>query len=181
VAWNYLAPKRRRKEVGDIGEVLALECLAKNGFTNIHDMNDEFHRTFPYADVMAEQNGTRYFISVKSRNEEKKGGGINPSYNLLKISNSRKSALEREGHSKEQITKMLINEANILAERFEAVAAWITVPIRPARHLYSAYFGLLKDLGVRRSIPMKPDEYQNYVQLADWTRDDRIGAGLTNR
>jgi Holliday junction resolvase-like predicted endonuclease len=178
--WEYLAPVRRRKKVGDLGEQLAIECLGKNGFSNIRDLNDE-SKNFPYADVMAERGGVRYFISVKSRNEKRRGGRLNDSYNVLLINGTRNKQLKIQGKSQTEITKMLIDEAHQLANQFDAVAAWTTIPIRPCRQSYAAFFGLLDDLGVRRSIPMKPHNYSNYQTLSDWVFDDRITASLTNQ
>jgi hypothetical protein len=58
----------RRHFLGTVGEELAARLLARNGFSEIRDLN-RTSKNSPYADFVAERDGARYAISVKARNK----------------------------------------------------------------------------------------------------------------
>ena len=76
----------RKKSLGELGELYALQALVDNGFNNIKNLNDK-KRNEPFADLIAEKDGIRYTISVKARNKNRGGrsiGKTNDRYNLGK-------------------------------------------------------------------------------------------------
>ena len=72
---DYLSDVRRRSLLGVFGEQLAAEALEKNGFRNVQNLNDE-RSNYPYADLIAEREGARFFIGVKARNERRADGRL---------------------------------------------------------------------------------------------------------
>lgn len=74
---------RRCKRLGDVGEQLAPMLLKRVGFTGIIDLNGR-HHNYPFGDFLAERNGTRYVISVKTRNKWEQPGPpkLNSRYKL---------------------------------------------------------------------------------------------------
>lgn len=136
---------------------------------------------YPFADLLAERGGRRYFIGVKTRNEERDVGGINGSYNCILVSSPANARLKAHGLSVKEITAMAIAQVRKLALRHDAEPAWIAISVRPCHGTYAAYFGLLDELGVRRSIPMTEAARKHYVRLADWTADSRVTPDLHNR
>ena len=76
--------------------------------------------------------------------------GLNEAYNLLLISDALNAKLKNNGKTTDQITALLLAEMTALATTHKATPAWITVPIRAKAGTYSAYFGLLSQLGNRR-------------------------------
>ena len=166
--------------LGKLGEELAMEALKLNGFQQISNLNESTHNQ-PFADVLAEKQGTRYFISVKARNEKQTNAKNNDSYNCIKITDYKNNTLKSQGKTKKEITQLALEQVRKLAEGFNATPAWITVPIRPEEGTYAVYFGLLEDLGIRRSIPMTQDARENYRCLVHWIADNRITPELTNQ
>ena len=47
---------KRKKSLGEIGELYGIKALVDNGFTNIRNLND-VRMNYPYADVFAERDG----------------------------------------------------------------------------------------------------------------------------
>ncbi len=132
----------RVAELGSIGEELAVKHLGTAGFVNIKNLNVE-KRNHPYADLYAEQGGTKYFISVKSRNRFEATGRLNASYKI--------SPRER-----------------VLAAKLpeNAVAAWIAVSFDLSRAVYSCYFGRLDELEGKHGIKMTERAKSSYRCLA---------------
>ncbi len=177
----YLSTNQRTTKLGALGEVLAAECLDRWGFRNIENLNEK-QLNYPFADLIAERGGTRYFIGVKARNERRRGNAdLNKSYNLVSIANSKNAELKRRGKSPNEITAMLLFEVDALAIKHSAIAAWMTVPIRVREAMYSAYFGRVSDLGNRRSVPMTFEARRRYEARAENVRDERIMPDLLNR
>lgn len=170
----------RISRLGRLGELLAAECLEASGFTGIKNLND-LTRNFPFADIIAERGGNRYLIGVKARNEFRDNGRLNPCYNAVLINKAKNDQLKREGKSEGDITALLWAEVGQLANRWEAIPAWVTVALRPEIGTYSAYFGLVSMLGIRRSIPMKPADRRQYECLVEHRHDQRIKRDLSNR
>ena len=177
---DVLARVRRTSKLGKVGEILAAEALEKRRFLEVRNLNEVKH-DYPYADLLAEKDGLRYFIGVKSRNEERDLGGINESYNCVLVPDAAYKRLKAQGMTPDEITKLALRQVYQLAASFKAIPAWITVPMRPTQGTYASYFGLLSDIGNRRSIPMKPAARTNYECLVDWTFDGRITPDLSNR
>lgn len=71
---DYLSRNKRTTALGKLGEELAAEALQRNGFENVVNLNPPGGRYQPYADLLAERDEKRYFISVKARNERQVGG-----------------------------------------------------------------------------------------------------------
>lgn len=134
----------------------------------------------PFADLLAAKDGIRYFIGVKSRNEERDVGGLNASYNCVLVPDGINRRMKEQGATADDITALALRQVHLFAGRFGATAAWITVPLRPMKGRYDAYFGLLKDLGNRRSIPMTGAARVGYMCLADWAPDTRFTRDLCN-
>jgi len=107
-----------------------------------------------FADLVACRHGVRYLISVKARNRLTQVGRLNASYNLLKIRDVKNRILKERGLSQAAITSLLLGEVSELAQRASATAAWVTVSIDAVLSEYDCFFGLVSDLGARRSIPM---------------------------
>jgi hypothetical protein len=170
----------RITRLGRLGEDLIAERLHEHKFTDIENLNLR-HNNYPFGDVLASKQGVRYFIGVKTRNEMRQGDvGLNESYNLVLISDPVNARLKSEGKTTDQITSMLLSEVSNLAGRLDAVPAWATVSIRPRVGTYSAYFGLVSQLGSRRSIPMTPEACKEYQCLAKDHPDPRVTPDLLN-
>jgi hypothetical protein len=123
----------------------------------------------------------RHFIGVKARNEMRQGdAGLNESYNLVLVSDQLNARLKEQGKTTDQITSMLLAEVSALAAGLDATPAWATVSIRPRAGTYSAYFGLVAQLGNRRSIPMTSKACTAYECLARDRLDPRVTLDLLN-
>jgi hypothetical protein len=170
----------RISRLGSLGEQLAEEALIAQGFVNVRNLNR--HSTnHEYADLLAERGGTRYFIGVKSRNEFQLGGlKRNDSYNFVLAPDALNRWLKSSGKTTEQITELLLSRVRYLADRYDAVPAWITIPIRASECSYAVYFGLVEALGRKRVVPMTPKAMATYECLKGWTRDVRITSNLLN-
>ena len=171
---------RRTSKLGDIGETLAAEALAANGFTGVVNLN-ETRRNHPFADLLASQGGTRYLIGVKTRNERRDIGLLNESYNCILVADAANKRLKAQGRTVEEITDLAFSNVADIARIYDSVPAWIAVPVRPLEGTYSVYFGLLSDLGARRSIPMTPAARARYRCLASDVWDVRITPELPNQ
>jgi hypothetical protein len=170
----------RITKLGRLGEVLAAERLIANGFEDVEDLNAR-RTNYPFADLLATRNGTRYLIGVKTRNEMRQGDvGLNASYNLVLVPDAVNRSLKLTGKSTEEISKMAWQEVAELAAQSSAVPAWVTVAARPRSGEFSAYFGLVGELRNRRSVPMTLEARRRYLCIADSISDARITADLWN-
>ena len=170
----------RINKLGRVGELLSAERLREQGFTNVEDLNQR-RANYPFADLLAVRDGTRYLIGVKTRNEMRQGEvGLNEAYNLVKVPDPANAELKRQGKTASQITSMVLAEVADLAAAHEATPAWITVAVNAKKGTYSAYFGLVSDLGNKRSVPMTLRARATYLCLADAVTDPRITADLLN-
>lgn len=167
----------RTSELGRLGELLAMELLERAGFRDIRDLNER--RNFPFGDILAARD-RNYLISVKTRCELRDCGRLNESYNLIKISDRANRRLQSEGKSMQQITEIMWQAVDRLADACRAVPAFVTVSVRPENGTFSAYFG--EPLRHIRSIPMTVRSRATYQELAPvGTRDFRITTKLSNR
>ena len=138
-----VATARRCHRLGDIGEKLAEELLAVNGFTNIQNLNKP-RKNYPFADFYAEREGRGYVISVKARNKYEFG--------TRKLNSRYKLGQKCHEHAK---------EAEL---HFQAVAAWLTISLEETT--FSAYFGVLKSLDGSAGVLMTEKAVANYECLA---------------
>lgn len=184
-------PSLRTNKLGLLGEELAENALRRNGFHGVKNLNSPV-RNRPFADLYAERDGFRYFISVKTRNEIRDcGARINESYNCFSISQKRAMELKALGKTTEEITRIAIAQIQELADAYgktltpdreaTVIPAWITVPVRPEAGTYAVYFGTLDSLGLKRAIPMTAAAVKTYECLVDWTVDERIVPSLSNQ
>jgi hypothetical protein len=170
----------RITKLGCLGEELVSERLHDGGFTEVENLNLR-RNNYPFGDLVATKDGVRYFIGVKARNEMRQGNvGLNESYNLVLISDPVNARLKQQGKTTDQITSMLLAEVSELATGLDATPAWATVSIRPKMGTYSAYFGLVVQLGNRRSVPMTPKACATYRCLARDRADSRVTPDLLN-
>ncbi|MBR0832015.1 hypothetical protein JQ612_02330 [Bradyrhizobium manausense] len=170
----------RITKLGRLGEELVEERLRDSGFTGVENLNTR-RTNYPFGDVLATKDGVRYFIGVKARNEMRQGDlGLNESYNLVLISDPVNARLKEQGKTADQITSMLLAEVTALAAEHSATPAWATVSIRARAGTYSAYFGLVSQLGNRRSVPMTAEARAGYQCLAENRSDPRVTLDLLN-
>ena len=170
----------RMTKLGRLGEVLAAERLKEYGFTEIEDLNER-RTNYPFADIIASRDGTRFLIGVKTRNEMRQGDvGLNASYNLVLVPNAVNALLKQQGKSTDQITRLLYEQIAALASNHDATPAWVTVAIRPRASTYSAYFGLVSAIGNKRSVPMTPKACESYLCIGRDIADQRVTADLLN-
>lgn len=135
----------RSHNIGKLGEKLAMDALARNGFTNIKNLNDE-QANHIYADIYAERDGEQYVISVKARNKNQANGTLNGYYNLSSLGNHYELAKVAESVR-------------------QAKAAWVTVAFE--EDTFNAYFGLLSALNGKNTIPMTPNAVKKHECLAE--------------
>ena len=170
----------RITKLGRLGEDLVAEQLRDQGFADVENLNLRRHN-YPFGDLLATKDGVRYFIGVKARNEMRQGNvGLNEAYNLVLISDPVNARLKEQRKTTDQITSMLLAEVSALAASLDATPAWATVSIRPRVGTYSAYFGLVAQLGNRRSVPMTPKACATYQCLARDRSDPRVTIDLLN-
>ena len=175
-----LLRNERTTRLGRLGEELAAESLQRTGFSEVENLNAT-RANFPFADLIAVRGTNRYLISVKARNEMRQGGDRrNDSYNLVLARDVANSHLKGEGKTSHEITRMLLDEVHELAATHGAEAAWVTVALRSETGSYSAYFGLVDELGIKRSVPMTVQACSGYVCLARDVLDPRITPDLLN-
>jgi hypothetical protein len=137
---------QRKRALGDWGEKKAVDLLKRAGFRNVRDMNVEMSN-HPFGDICAERDGNRYLTGVKTRNKYQVSGLINPTYNV------RKRGVD----------------VGAIAQRHNAILAWVAIPVIPEEQSFSAYFGTIgqiEDRGERFSIPMRPEQTARYECLS---------------
>ncbi|TIM67206.1 MAG: hypothetical protein E5Y52_12235 [Mesorhizobium sp.] len=132
---GIIARVRRTSKLGILGEVLAAEALIRNGFQGVRNLNDDVHNQ-PFADLLAEKDVIRYFIGVKSRNEERDVGGLNASYNCVLVPGGINQRMKEQGATADGITAPALRQVHLLAGRFGATAAWFAVALRPMEGTY---------------------------------------------
>lgn len=155
-----LTESSRRIALGNWGERKAISLLQKSGFLNARDANQETHN-HPFGDVYAERGGIRYLIGVKTRCKYQNSGPLNSTYNIAK-------------------RRM---DIQILARRYDAELAWLSLQVVPEIQVYWAYFGTVSSIqedGQRFSIRMSPKYTLNYECLAELELDKTIRPEWTN-
>ena len=123
---------KRKKSLGELGELFAIKALVNNGFSYIKNLNDK-KMNYPFADLYAEKDGKSYVISVKARNKYTNNGiSENPSYNL---------------------GSNCYEKASIAEKEFNAEACWMAIPFD--KRTVTVYFGTLKELDGKKAISIK--------------------------
>jgi len=120
---------RRKKSLGELGELFEIKALVDNDFESIKNLNDT-KMNFPFADLYAEKGGENYVISIKARNKFQQSGKENTSYNLGRNAYLKAKKAESE---------------------YSANAYWMAIQFDELT--YSVYFGSLEGLEQRNSIP----------------------------
>jgi len=173
---KYLSTTERISKLGALGEAIAAEWL-----TTLGVLCTPTPRNYPYADLIGSWNGKKYFVGVKTRNERQMGGRKdNDQYNLVLISDAKRRALEQEGKTREDITRILWGEVRRLAATHDAFPAWVTVSVLPKLGTYSAYFGVIPENFMTRSVRMSLDARRGYPIRVEHVRDVRITLDLLN-
>lgn len=144
-----LTEHERKDALGRWGEIKAITLLRRANFTNVRDLNEPTPH-HPFGDVLAERDGNRYLIGVKTRNKFKVHGLLNTEYNMRK-----KGA-----------------DVAALAEQYEAQPAWVTIQVVPELGIFWAYYGT--DLTKRLWISMRERDTEKYTCLADQEADATI-------
>ena len=127
---------KRKKALGELGELIGVKALVDNGFINVMNLNDK-KKNYAFADLYAEKDGKKYVISIKARNKYQLNGSENLSYKLGK--------------------RVFINAEKASME-YSAEAYWMAISFD--EHSFSIYFGELARLGTRFSIPIRQCEKQ---------------------
>ena len=141
-----MTDRERTRLLGTWGEKTAITLLKKAGFDPVRDMNAEY-ANHPFGDIYAERKGARYMIGVKTRNKHQASGPLNPTYNVRKRGAN----------------------VGLIAQRHNAVLAWVAIQTIPEEQTYTAYFGTISQIdesGERFSIPMQPHRTPAYECLA---------------
>jgi len=144
----------RSKKLADIGESLAVELLSDQGFANIKDLN-KIRKNHPFADIYAERNGEKFWISVKARNKYEENGKINYCYYIRK--GERDLAIQLE-------QKYPGTQAACLGISF--VVSQNSCRDGEPTNSYSCYFTKLTTIANLPGIRMTPDWLPNYDCLA---------------
>ncbi len=138
---------KRKKSLGELGELFAIKALVDKCFDGIRNLNDSKINE-KYADIFCEKGGERIVISVKARNKYQKNGKLNSSYNLG--DNCYQKAKEVE-------------------EKYNAKAYWMAIQFDS--NSYSIYFGSLECLEGRNAIPVGKCEQGEIGEI--WKLDAR--------
>lgn len=137
----------RKKSLGELGELFALKALVDQKFDKIRNLNDQTMNE-KYADIVAEKDGLKYVISVKSRNKYQINGKLNTRYNLGS------NAYEK---------------AEYAEEKYNAKAYWLAVQFDNSS--FSIYFGSLDSLNGSKAIPVNKCERKLVGEI--WEKDKR--------
>ena len=124
----------RKKSLGELGELFAIKALVDDKYEKIINLNDKI-MNFPFADLYAEKGKSRLIISVKARNKFQKNGKLNASYNVGNDAYKKAASAEKE---------------------YEAEPYWMAIQFD--QFTYSIYFGSLKELKEKNSIPLRQCE-----------------------
>jgi Holliday junction resolvase-like predicted endonuclease len=160
---NGIRNPRKSQLLGLIGEHLALTLLKYHGFSAV----EKLPTNHPDADLIADRDGERFFISVKARNKFQNNGTLNSRYKL-------------------ESKRRKLRDALKAAQEHNAKFAWFTVQID--KDTNSAWFGTHEDLCKLR--PLSPPATgvlmstrwtNNYEELASNQRHDLQAVLFSNR
>jgi hypothetical protein len=159
----------RRGALGQFGEAVVLDHLAKDGYTCTR--LGGHHRCF---DILASKANKRYLVSVKTRNHTTdKNDEKKDSINLLYA--KRKGGGGSAGGPDSEVIA-----AAALAQKYKADQMWAHVRVDVGRQVYDIYHGLIDDLTNKKRIPMSPSDRLRHKKLADCVFDQRIDAKWSN-
>ena len=132
-----LTPKqkeaRRKKSLGELGELFAIKALVdRGGYNNIENLNDKTSNE-KFADLLCEKKGEKIVISVKARNKYNIDGKLNAHYNLC---------------------EKPCNKAKDIEKKYNAKAYWMAIQFDA--DTYSVYFGSLASLDNLKKSDGKP-------------------------
>ena len=125
---------KRKKSLGELGELFGIKALVDKSFKNIENLNDT-KMNYPFADLYAEKGDEKYVISIKARNKYQKNGTLNSRYKLG--SNAYRLAADEE-------------------KKRHAKAHWMAVQFD--EETFSIYFGSLAELNQSNGIPIRKCE-----------------------
>ncbi len=123
---------KRKKSLGELGELFGIKALVDNKFEKIENLNDT-KMNYPFADLYAEKDGKKYVISIKARNKYQKNG--------------------RTLNSRYKLGSNAYSKAKYAAKEKDAEAYWMAVQFD--EKTVSIYFGSLADLNQSNGIPLK--------------------------
>jgi hypothetical protein len=121
---------KRKKALGELGELIGVKTLVDSGFLEIMNLNDK-KMNYPFADLFATKEGKRFVISIKARNKIQRDGNLNARYIL----------------GRDVLTK-----ASKAVKEFNATPAWMAISF--TEKTYSVYFGTLDQLKNPDAIPV---------------------------
>jgi len=122
---------RRKKSLGELGELFAIKTLVDLEFDTIRNVNDDAMNE-KFADIVCEKGGSRYVISVKARNMYQLNGTLNSRYNL---------------------GGKVYEHADYAEKKYKATAYWMAIQF-DLNH-YSVFFGSLESLQGSSGIPVR--------------------------
>ena len=138
------------------GKALALIALIYNGFTDIHYITDDDDiknaygnlNTKLYGNIVAEKDGKKYIIAIRTRAKYQSDEQPNPFIkNLLK---------------KKQ-EKILMGSPSLIEQRTGAIPAWVIVIFdgNPKGLFFSIYFGTMEKIQ-KHDLYIKEDSLRQY-------------------
>lgn len=130
------------KNTGNVAEDLAADALLRRGFRDVVNLNVVIRQHFPFADLLAEENGIWYAVSVKGRNRITSKGEVNTGYKV-----------------KRSDASLAIDEIRRF-RGIDCVPAFAAVEFDGDR--YSVYFDRLERSPRKNRIGMKESERANY-------------------
>jgi hypothetical protein len=128
-SYDSLREAKRKRSLGQLGELFAIKALVDNEFDKIRNLNDEKFN-YPFFDLSAVKDNKKYLISVKARNKYQADGKLNSYYKLGPKSKWHSDVALSDGF----------------------VPCWLSVQFDI--DTYSVFFGEILALGERNSIPM---------------------------
>jgi hypothetical protein len=156
---------QRRKEIGDYGEMVVCEQLAKSGWQNCTHIGG-FN---PCYDIEAYKGGQKHLFSVKARNHTRYTGEIKKDdYNLF------------HRKRKEDDFNAQVREGLRIAHNQNATPMWATVRVDAERQKYGICYGRVADLKDKRYAPMSPSAILSHDKLAWDVFDERIKPEWSN-
>jgi hypothetical protein len=106
-----------------LGEQLACNHLVAARYQDVCNLNERYHRNFPFADIAGSKGEAFYYFSVKTRNRFERTGNRNTGYHMTNVGAARRYSAEQG-----------------------IVCMWIAVSVDTLRGVYSCYFGKLAEL-----------------------------------
>jgi len=141
---------RRAGKLGYVGEQLAMAELSGHGFTDIEPLNHP-KKNHPFADIYAERDGEKLWISVKTRNKYQTDGSLNYCY---KISPREKEFSDRLEQGKPGTEAACIGVSVVVSQN--------SCRDGEPPNSYSCYFAKLRSLTDQQGIGMRKRQLPHY-------------------